>query len=118
MQANYEKCFRPADLLDFCRSASVPFVYDVHHHRCNPDGISVEDGTQQAMATWNREPLVHISSPLEGWSGPKPHRHHDFIDAQDFPECWHNLRVTVEVEAKAKELAVERLRLALAGEAR
>jgi UV DNA damage endonuclease len=27
----------------------------------------------------------------------------------DFPECWLNLNITVEVEAKAKELAVLKL---------
>ena len=62
------------------------------------------------MATWNREPLFHISSPLEGWKGPKPSRHHDFINVRDFPQCWYDLDVTVEVEAKAKEVAIQRLR--------
>jgi UV DNA damage endonuclease len=85
-------------------------VYDVHHHRCLPDGLSVEEATEQAMATWNREPLLHISSPLEGWSGPKPQRHHDFIDLADFPDCWRGLNATIEVEAKAKELAVLQLK--------
>jgi UV DNA damage endonuclease len=88
-------------------------VYDVHHHRCNPDGMSIEDVTRRAMATWNREPLFHISSPLEGWDGPQPSRHHDYMDPRDFPACWRDLSITVEVEAKAKELAVARLREAL-----
>jgi len=91
----------------------IPLVYDVHHHRCNPDGLSVEEATNQAIATWNREPLFHISSPLEGWKGPKPSRHHDFINVRDFPQCWHDLDVTVEVEAKAKEVAVQQLRTTL-----
>ncbi|MCC6234326.1 MAG: hypothetical protein IT580_16910, partial [Verrucomicrobiales bacterium] len=55
------------------------------------------------------EPLFHLSSPLEGWSGPKPERHHDYIDAADFPSEWRGWPLTVEVEAKAKELAVARL---------
>jgi UV DNA damage endonuclease len=88
----------------------VPLVYDVHHHRCLPDGLSVEEATEQALATWNREPLLHISSPLEGWSGTKPQPHHDFIDLADFPACWRGLHVTIEVEAKAKELAVLQLK--------
>ena len=57
-----------------------------------------------------REPLFHISSPLEGWNGPKPERHHHFIDVNDFPDCWRRKTITVEVEAKAKEAAVLKLK--------
>jgi UV DNA damage endonuclease len=62
------------------------------------------------LDTWNREPLFHISSPLDGWGGAKPQRHHDYIDLGDFPNCWRTLCMTVEIEAKAKELAVLKLR--------
>jgi UV DNA damage endonuclease len=106
---NDDKMFTPADLLPICKAEGVPLVYDVHHHRCNPDGMSVEQATKKALTTWNREPLFHISSPIEGWDGPKPERHHDFIDVKDFPECWRRKRITVEVEAKAKEVAVKKL---------
>ncbi len=87
---------------------------DAHHHRCLPDGMSVEDATEAAGATWNREPLFHLSSPVAGWTGPDPRRHHDYIAIGDFPAAWHGRPITVELEAKAKELAVERLRRALA----
>ena len=56
----------------------------------------------------------HVSSPIEGWDGPKPHRHHDYINIRDFPVFWQGLNVTVEVKAKAKELAVKKLAKALA----
>ena len=107
---NDDRIFTPADLLPVCRASAIPLVYDVHHHRCNKDGLSEEEMTKQAIATWNREPLFHISSPIAGWDGPRPERHHDFIDVKDFPNCWHGLGLTVEVEAKAKEAAVLRLR--------
>jgi UV DNA damage endonuclease len=107
---NDDKVFTPADLLPICRDRGIPLVYDVHHHRCLPDGWSIGAATAAAMETWNREPLFHISSPLAGWSGPQPRRHHDYIDIDDFPDAWRAMRLTVEVEAKAKELAVLRLR--------
>jgi UV DNA damage endonuclease len=106
---NDDKTFTPADLLPLCRSEGLPLVYDVHHHRCCPDGLTVEQATEAARKTWNCEPLFHISSPLEGWHAPKPERHHDYIDAGDFPATWLGWLLTVEVEAKAKELAVARL---------
>jgi UV DNA damage endonuclease len=82
----------------------------VHHHRCNPDGLSVEQATEQAIGTWDREPLFHISSPIDGWNGSRPGSHHDFIDVRDLPKCWLDLDLTVEVEAKAKEVAVLKLK--------
>tara|TARA_R110001592_G_scaffold363172_1_gene680947 strand:- start:21030 stop:21959 length:930 start_codon:yes stop_codon:yes gene_type:complete len=103
---NDDKTYTPSDLLPLCQETGIPLVYDAHHHRCLPDDLSVEAATEAALATWNREPLFHISSPLEGWQGPRPNRHHDFIDIQDFPRCWKGLELTVEVEAKAKEQAV------------
>lgn len=107
---NDDRIFTPADLLPVCRATGIPLVYDVHHHRCNQDELSEEEVTERATATWNREPLFHLSSPIEGWDGPKPERHHDFIDVKDFPKCWHSLDLTVEVEAKAKEVAVLKLK--------
>lgn len=115
---NDDRVYTPADLLPVCADTGVPLVYDVHHHRCLPDGLSVAEATKLARATWKGEPLFHISSPLEGWDGPNPQRHHDFINPADFPKEWLGWPLTVEVEAKAKELAVARLIADLRGERR
>jgi UV DNA damage endonuclease len=113
---NDDKVYTPSDLLPVCAATSVPLVYDVHHHRCLPEGLSVAEISERARKTWPAEPLFHISSPLAGWDGPKPQRHHDYIDAGDFPLEWLGWPLTVEVEAKAKELAVARLIADLSGE--
>jgi len=100
------------DLLPVCQQLSIPLVYDVHHHRCNPDGLTVEEATRLAAETWvwsGREPYCHISSPKAGWGGGNPKPHSDYIDPADLPECWRGMAMTVDVEAKAKELAVVRL---------
>ncbi len=111
---NDDRVYTPADLLPICRDTGTPFVYDVHHHRCLPDGLSVAEVTRQALTTWGtREPLFHVSSPKEGRGAGNPRPHHDFIDPADFPREWRGLDITVEVEAKAKEVAVARLRQAL-----
>lgn len=110
---NDDKTYTPEDLLPLCQNEGIPFVYDVHHHRCNPDTLSEEQATQRACQTWDREPLFHISSPINGWAANHQNRHHDYIDIKDFPDCWHELDVTIEVEAKAKELAVKKLQQSL-----
>lgn len=100
------------DLLPLCRELAVPLVYDVHHHRCNPDGLTVAEATEQAAETWRavgREQYCHISSPRNGWSSGDPKPHADYIDPVDFPDCWLGREMTVDVEAKAKELAVIKL---------
>ena len=111
---NDDRVYTPSELLPLCERAKIPLVYDVHHHRCLPDGLSVEEATAAARQTWGkREPLFHISSPLDGWQGKDPRRHHDFIDLADFPREWLGQGLTVEVEAKAKEVAVGQLLAAL-----
>lgn len=106
---NDDTVYAPADLLPLCHDLGIPLVYDVHHHRCLPDGLTIDEATEAALGTWNREPLFHLSSPILGWDGSHPERHHDFIAIEDFPHCWRDLDLTVEVEAKAKEGAVLRL---------
>ncbi len=106
---NDDRSYSPADLIDFCMQMQMGLVYDVHHHRCLKDGLSVEDATQRCAGTWGREPLFHISSPRNGWQAQDIHQHHDYIDINDVPESWYGMEITVEVEAKAKELAVLKL---------
>jgi UV DNA damage endonuclease len=107
---NDDRVYTVEDLLPLCRSAELPLVYDVHHHRCNPDRLTIDEATDAAAATWRgREPWAHISSPLGGWRAPNPRSHADFIQPPDVPQAWFRRRVTVDVEAKAKERAVLRL---------
>ncbi|MDP9291627.1 MAG: UV DNA damage repair endonuclease UvsE [Verrucomicrobiota bacterium] len=113
---NDDRNYTPADLLPICRSENLPLVYDVHHHhRCCADGLSIRQASTAARETWRwREPLFHLSNPIAGWKAPHPERHRDYIDLADFPKEWLKFAVTVEVEAKAKELAVAHLAKGLA----
>jgi UV DNA damage endonuclease len=107
---NDDRVYTVADLLPLCREERLPLLYDVHHHRCNPDGMSVSEATRAAHETWNgREPWMHISTPALGWSGGDPRPHADFIKPSDFPREWLQLTATIDVEAKLKERAVMRL---------
>jgi UV DNA damage endonuclease len=46
---NDDRVYTPGDLLPVCRDMDIPLVYDVHHHRCLPDGSSVEATTELAL---------------------------------------------------------------------
>ncbi len=106
---NDDKSYTPDDVIPLCKELSIPFVYDIHHHRCLQKDISVKKTTASAISTWDREPLFHLSSPKDGWHKKNPRFHSDFINYQDFPEAWKKLDITVEIEAKAKELSVKKL---------
>jgi UV DNA damage endonuclease len=113
---NDDRSYTPRDIYPLCRDLGIPLVYDVHHHRCLPDGLSVKEATDLALKTWKREPLFHISSPRDGWNSGKPQFHDDFIDVKDFPDEWRDLDITLEIEAKAKEAAIRKLKMELIAE--
>ncbi len=107
---NDDRVFSPRQLLPLTEATGIPLVYDVHHHRCLPDDLSIDEATALAAATWaGREPYCHISSPLHPWGSGDPKPHADFIDPADVPCSWLSRSMTVDVEAKAKELAVLQL---------
>src|ERR1039457_6749970 len=98
---NDDVSYTVRDLLPVCKTLSIPLIYDVHHHRCNADGLSVEEATRLAGETWQRlrrEQYCHISSPRAGWEGGNPRPHADYIDPVDFPGCWLGREMTVDIE--------------------
>jgi UV DNA damage endonuclease len=111
---NDDRLFTVADLLPLCERTALPLVYDVHHHRCHPDGLPVDEASERSAATWGtREPWMHISSPRDGWDARNPRPHAGYVDPADFPERWRSMRITLDVEAKEKERAVLALRDAI-----
>ena len=107
---NDDRSFAPRDLSTLCTRTAVPMIYDVHHHRCHPDGLDPAEATALAVPTWgDREPYFHISSPRDGWDARNPRPHADYVDPADFPDAWRTVRATVDVEAKDKERSVLRI---------
>ena len=107
---NDDVSYTVEDLLPVCQDLDLPLVYDVHHHRCNRDHLTVAEATAASIQTWKEarssEAYFHLSSPKNGWQGNDPKPHAEMIDMSDFPEEWAGLDVTIDIEAKAKELAV------------
>jgi UV DNA damage endonuclease len=102
---NDDKVYAPKDLLPLCRATGLPLVYDVHHHRCLSDGLTIEQATDAALCTWAPRATLSYLQPAGGWNGPKPQRHHIMSTSVIFQTARRQRRITVEVEAKAKEPA-------------
>jgi UV DNA damage endonuclease len=112
---NDDRLFAVRDIQRLAARTGLPLIYDVHHHRCHPDGLSVEEATAIMAASWgDREPYAHLSSPRDGWAASNPRPHSAYVDVADVPEAWLTLpRITVDVEAKDKERAVVAVKLAV-----
>ena len=108
---NDEYAYSAAQILEVCREARVPMVFDAHHHVCREGLASYEDPSvahflAAARETWPRPEwqLVHISNGRESFAD----RHHSDLIEQ-MPEAYRRAP-WIEVEAKHKELAIEKLR--------
>ncbi len=108
---NDEYAYSSSELLEVCLDTAVPMVFDAHHHVIHEhlasyDDPSVAEMLAAARTTWSvpELQLVHISNGKEFFADP---RHSDLIT--EMPECYYQVP-WIEVEAKFKELAIEKLR--------
>jgi len=133
---NDDRVYALTDVLALSDRCGVPVVWDILHHHCHdPDGIPDREALERALATWpdGVRPKIHYSSPKTSMSErkrrvgrrversivlPQLRAHADLIDPIGFE---HFLRGTaaglefdVMLEAKAKDLALLRLREQLA----
>lgn len=108
---NDESAYSAAEILDVCRRAGLPMVFDAHHHIVHEkldsyDHPSVAEMTAAARDTWPDPSwqLVHISNGRERFGDAK---HADYI--REMPSAFRDVP-WIEVEAKQKERAIARLR--------
>jgi UV DNA damage endonuclease len=133
---NDDRTFGLADVLPLAERIGRPVVWDVLHHHCHdPDRIPDEEALALAAATWPEgvTPKVHFSSPrtaveerkrrngrrVERTIALPPLRAHaDLVDPIAFEHFLTSTvagrDVDVMLEAKAKDLALLRLREQLA----
>ena len=107
---NDEHAYSSAEILDVCKRAKVPMVFDAHHHVCSEkledfNDESVEEYFYAARETWaNPEnQLVHISN---GRKNINDRAHSDLIFTM--PEVYR-YAPWIEIEAKHKEIAIAKL---------
>lgn len=107
---NDERTYSSAEIAAICQAAGVAMVFDAHHHLVYeqlPDynHPSIAQALTAARSTWTHPDwqLVHISNGREGLHDL---RHSDFITTM--PAAFRT-NLWIEVEAKQKELAIEKL---------
>ena len=108
---NDEYAYSSSEILEVCLDTGVPMVFDAHHHVIHEhletyEDPSVAEMLAAARTTWSvpEWQLVHISNGKEFFTDP---RHSDLIT--EMPNCYYQAP-WIEVEAKFKELAIEKLR--------
>ncbi len=108
---NDERAYGALEILEVCRAAGVPMIFDAHHHVVHERLDSYDDPSIACMLALARETwpdpewqLVHISNGRESFNDP---RHSDLITTM--PTAYRDA-LWIEVEAKLKEQAIIKLR--------
>ena len=129
---NDDRTFSLAHVMDLHRRTGQKVVWDILHHHCNdPEGIGDREALELAFSTWpdGVRPKIHYSTPKtameerrkkvgrrveRSWVLPQLRAHADVIDPIGFEhflrETAAGLEFDVMLEAKAKDLALLRLR--------
>ncbi|CAA9561033.1 MAG: UV damage repair endonuclease, partial [uncultured Thermomicrobiales bacterium] len=134
---NDEISYGVPDILAIHERCGVPVVFDILHHRVNnPGAMTPEDACRRCLATWpaGEMPKIHYSSQRlaerevtrrdrktnaasVSLQAPKAGQHDDWIDPGDFVaflRATPTLRFDVMLEAKQKDVALLKLREAIA----
>jgi UV DNA damage endonuclease len=133
---NDDRSFGLGDVQRLSERIARPVVWDALHHRCHdPDAIPDREALALALATWRSGvvPKVHYASPKTAVAErrkrvgrrverslrlPERRAHADLIDPISFEyfigETGRGMDFDVMLEAKAKDLALLRLRGQLA----
>jgi UV DNA damage endonuclease len=134
---NDDRTFSLADVVELARRTGLRVVWDVLHHRCHdPAGMSNREALAAALSTWREGggvPKIHYSSPRldveerrvkvgrrlqTKFVLPQLRAHADLIDPIGFEAFLRDApggrSFDIMLEAKAKDLALLRLREQLA----
>ena len=91
------------------KKIGIPIVFDYHHHKFCTGGMSEQEALEMALSTWGGiKPVTHYSESRRDEQEDKTIRvqaHSDYV--YDKIEMYGN-DFDIMVEAKAKELAVDR----------
>jgi len=105
---NDDKSYTISDIMEIHNETRVRVVFDFHHHVINNDGTELDLEAIFATCGIGNVPKIHLSSPK---SVKEFRSHSDMIDyeyCRDFFEKYKGLEFDVMIEAKDKDLAVDK----------
>lgn len=98
-----------SDLYRIYQAIGTPITFDYHHHRCYLDPMPEEEALRLAASTWPEgiRQLCHYSSAkkLHEDSSAIIRAHADYL--YEYIETY-GMELDIEIEAKAKELALQK----------
>jgi UV DNA damage endonuclease len=96
-------CWSVRELVDiFHPITRIPICFDYLHHKCHPNNITEVEAINMCYDTWQTRPLFHYS---ESRPGNNPRAHADYAE---IPFETYGLDFDVDMELKAKDLAIEK----------
>lgn len=103
---NDDKSYNLSDCLNINKSVGIPVAFDIYHHECLHNGMSLADAFKLFTQTWEKDdgiPIVHYSSehPTKGKC-----KHAETIDLKHFEEfliTTRNFNFDIMLEIKNKE---------------
>lgn len=113
---NCERQYNTRDCLKIAKECKIPMIFDFHHYECwnilhkDDEQESIRELAPEIIESWgDRQILMHVSEQGDGKTG----HHSDYVETIpdelfDIIED-HNIHIDLEVEAKAKEKAINRL---------
>lgn len=113
---NDEKCYNVSQLLEISARINVPITLDSHHYTFSEDDVDLATAISETKKTWRDiKPIQHVSNTEPGFengSFNERRAHSQYI--HNIPELQLNEIandwIDVDVEAKAKNLAIYKLR--------
>jgi UV DNA damage endonuclease len=111
---NDDKTFNVEETLLACEKENMPMILDYHHHLANKGEVDLSNYLQRIFNTWeqtNLLPKVHLSSPK---SDNAFRSHADYVSKEfvlPFLKMVKeiNMDIDIMIEAKMKNLAMQRL---------
>ena len=96
-------CWSVKELVDIFHPVTrIPICFDYLHHKCHPNNLTECEAINMCYDTWQTKPLFHYS---ESRPGNNPRAHNDY--AYNKFETY-GLEFDVDMELKAKDLALEK----------
>lgn len=96
-------CWSVKELVNiFHPITGIPICFDYLHHKCHPNNLTECEAINMCYDTWRTKPLFHYSESREG-NNPRAHSDYAYNKFETY-----GLEFDIDMELKAKDLALEK----------